>query len=485
METLEELDVRIGEIRSRIQEIDLEHDGSTLPAEARSEWNTLNEELEEKSKLKEELEQRKARVAELAGNGQAREAGFNIGSTRNSSEDIYDLSTIRSPLTDPERGVSELRDRARKAVERADYPSDGVDPAESQEQVERLLKSRDDEGALAKRVLLTGSEQYQRAFGKAMTSQPLTNEEARALAVAQRALSTSDTGGGYAIPFTLDPSVILTSNHSVNPFRAISRVEQVTTDNWNGVTSAGVSASYAAEAAEASDNAPTLGQPSIAVEKAHVFIPFSIEVGQDWTGLRSEVAMMIQESKDDLEATKFVSGAGSGSDEPQGVLVGGTVTYTTAASAALGVADIYGVEGALPPRFRPRASWIANRVQYNRVRQFDTGGGAQLWTDNLRVGLANQGPTPGNIGQSLIGYPAHEVSTMGTTVTAGHTVAVFGDFSRYVIVDRVGMNLELIPHLFGTASNYPTGQRGIYAWWRNSAEVVDANAFRKIITASS
>lgn len=485
METLEELGVRIGEIRSRIQEIDVEHEGKTLPKEAREEWNTLNEELEEKRGLVSELESRKARVAELGGKSEAREAGFNIGSTRTSSEDIYDLSTIRSPLDNPESGLSELRDRARKAVERADYPTEGVDSDESRAQVERLLKSRDDEGELAKRVLLTGSEQYQRAFGKAMTSQPLTNEEARALSIAQRALSTSDTGGGYAIPFTLDPSVILTSNHSVNPFRSIARVEQVTTDNWNGVTSAGVSAGYAAEAAESSDGAPTLGQPSIAVEKAHVFVPFSIEVGQDWSGLRSEVAMMIQESKDDLEATKFALGAGSGSDEPQGVLVGGTVTYTTAASATLAVGDIYGVEGALPPRHRPRASWVANRVQYNRIRQFDTGGGAQLWTDNLRVGLNNQVPTPGNLGASLLGYPTHELSTMGTTVTAGHTVAIFGDFSRYVIVDRVGMNLELIPHLFGTASNFPTGQRGIYAWWRNSAEVVDANAFRKVITASS
>lgn len=35
---------------------------------------------------------------------------------------------------------------------------------------------------------------------------------------------------------------MLTSNGSTNPLRQISRVVQTTTDSWNGVTSAGVTA---------------------------------------------------------------------------------------------------------------------------------------------------------------------------------------------------------------------------------------------------
>jgi HK97 family phage major capsid protein len=59
-------------------------------------------------------------------------------------------------------------------------------------------------------------------------------------------------------------------------------------------------------------------------------------------------------------------------------------------------------------------------------------------------------------------------------------IAVVGDFSRaFKIVDRVGMNIELIPHLFGAAQgNLPTGQRGLFAYWRVGAKVLDANAFR-------
>ena len=478
--TQEEHEARLGEIQTRMQEIDTEFSGQALPEGAKDEFERLQAEKVETERLIKELETRRAWVTDSAEKPEAREYGFNTHSPRSTrGEDIYDLSTVRASASDPTVAGRELKDRAKRAVEKGHYPSPSVSQEEAQENVERLLDTIDTEdGALARRILQTGSPTYKRAFGKKLAGQHLSSEE-------ERTLSLTDSAGGYAIPFTLDPSVIHTSNHSVNPFRAISRVVPVTGDNWNGVTSAGVSASYGAEATEASDGAPTLGQPSISVEKAQCFVPYSIEIGQDWSGLQGELTMMIQEAKDDLEATKFATGAGHGSNEPEGVLVGGTVTYTTAASATLAVADLYGTEAALPPRHRPRATWVANRSQYNRIRQFDTYGGAQLWTENLQVGLPNQVPTPGNVGARLLGYPAHELSTMGTTTAASSTIAIFGDFSRYVIVDRVGMSVELIPHLFGTASNYPTGQRGLYAYWRNSAEVVDANAFRKIIAKAS
>jgi HK97 family phage major capsid protein len=61
---------------------------------------------------------------------------------------------------------------------------------------------------------------------------------------------------------------------------------------------------------------------------------------------------------------------------------------------------------------------------------------------------------------------------------------IVGDFSGgYLIVDRIGMEIELIPHLFGATNRYPTGQRGLWALWRNSAKVLDANRFRFLQTS--
>ena len=79
----------------------------------------------------------------------------------------------------------------------------------------------------------------------------------------------------------------------------------------------------------------------------------------------------------------------------------------------------------------------------------------------------------------LLGRPVAEWSTMATAVTTGSKWAVYGDFKQgYAIGDRLGMSLEIVPHLFGATNRYPTGQRGAYAIWRNDGRVVVANALR-------
>lgn len=478
---IEDLEARQTEIRGRLQEIDAEYVGQALPDDARSEWNTLNEELERNNTLLEELRARRARVDALAGNPRATEPGDADFRTRRAGtvrgDDIYDLSTVRASVSNPEEATRELRDRAMRSIETATFPHERADQEHVRDHLARLLDRDADDGlgrgaqpgALARHMLITGSPVYKRAFGKYLASKPLSPDESRAL-------SLTTSAGGFAVPFVLDPTIIPTSNLAVNPFRAIARVEQIAVDEWRGVSSAGVTASYAAEVTEAGDNAPELAQPTVSTEKAQAFIPFSIEVGMDWAGLQAEMARILQDSKDELEATKFATG--SGTNEPAGVITGATATVASSTGGSFGVVDLYALEAALGARFRPNASIVLNRSIAQKVRQFDTQGGAQLWIDNLRVGLDNQVPTPGNYGARLLGYGAYESSAMASTVTTGSKIAVIGDFKYYLIADRIGLSVELIPHMFATANNRPSGQRGLYAYWRNGAGVLATNAFR-------
>jgi HK97 family phage major capsid protein len=80
----------------------------------------------------------------------------------------------------------------------------------------------------------------------------------------------------------------------------------------------------------------------------------------------------------------------------------------------------------------------------------------------------------------VIGMPKVELSTMGTaTTTTGTKIMMAGDWKTgYLIADRLGMQVELVPHLFGAANHYPTGQRGLFAIWRTGRGVVAANALR-------
>jgi HK97 family phage major capsid protein len=501
--TREERQARIADLQRWFDEQNAEFRDESFPADVQEQWDANQRELREHEETVAQLERRDAEIRRQAERQEHRESGASVPQGRPASpqlisrmgeREVYDLSSVRFNPLDPARGSMELRDRALRAVEIAHFAHPDADQDHARSHVTKLLRRSMEEddieiGPLARRILTTGNPAYKRAFaklvGSAMRGVPgfanLSVEEQRSVD-AVRAMSVgTGSSGGFAVPYTLDPTVVPTSNLSVNPFRAICRTEQITGLQWNGVTSAGVTAGYAAEATEASDNSPTLVQPTMNVVRAQCFVPVSIELTQDWGALQSELANLIQDAKDDLEASKFTTGTGT--NEPTGLITGATSTVTgTGGAATFVVGDLYAVEQALGPRFRPRAQWIANRFAYNKVRQFDTAGGASLWM-YLNQGVNSQVPRGGNTGAELIGYPANENSAMAAALTTGSKIAVLGDPRYYLIVDRIGMDIEVIPHLFGATNRFPTGQRGFYAFWRNNANVLSANAFRVLVTA--
>lgn len=400
------------------------------------------------------------RVANLAPVSGVRGDSF-TAPTIHRNVDPFDLSDLRFTAS-----AGEVRDRALSAIEKVDGLSDS-----NREQAERTVRSLP--ANVARHVVATGAPAYRQAFLKLANGEGhlLSETERRAVEIV-RAASLTDAAGGFAVPFTLDPTIIDTGSHSANPFRQISRVVQITTDSWNGVSSAGVTASWDAEGAEVSDDAPTLAQPSIPVYKGQAFVPFSVEIGGDWANIESDLRSMIGVAKDDLEGNAFA--VGTGSAQPTGItkaLDGTTSEIAPATAETFAIADVYALEAALQARFRQGASFVANKAIYSKIRQFDTSGGAGLWE---RIGAGQPA--------QLLGYNAYESSNMDgvlpdAAATADNFLAVLGDFSNYVIVDRVGLSIELVPHLFHTSNNRPSGQRGFLAWWRVGADSVNDAAF--------
>jgi HK97 family phage major capsid protein len=285
------------------------------------------------------------------------------------------------------------------------------------------------------------------------------------------------------VPYQLDPKVTLTSNGAISPLRQLARVEQIVGKEWLGVTSAGVTVSRELEATEESDASPTLVQPGVAPTRVSAFVPFSVEVEQDWNGLLAEISAMLADAKDIEEASSFLTGNGT-APNPEGLLTGlsTAVMTATAATATLTLADVQSLEAALASRFRPGSTYIANSGLVAALRRFQQATGVP----------ALVGPQDGEM--ALLGRPAYLVTTMDDTVvlaegssgaaintataTSAKKVLVQGDFKQFLIADRIGMSIELVPHLFGTSSNMPTGQRGVFAMWRNSSAVLAENAFR-------
>ena len=71
------------------------------------------------------------------------------------------------------------------------------------------------------------------------------------------------SAGGFGIPVFIDPSIILTAQESGNPFLSIAKQVTVNTTVWKGVSSAGVTWAFQTEAAAATDNSPSLAQPTV------------------------------------------------------------------------------------------------------------------------------------------------------------------------------------------------------------------------------
>jgi len=482
--TKEELQVELKEMRERVEEINFDNAGQRFSDETRSEWNDLNTRIDDTEETIREITAREERIRQIAEaanenpNSVEKIEMPNIGRAGVArGDDIYDFSTLRRSWDDPTVEGKDLHDRALRAIESASFPHDRTRSMDIQGHVENLIERVDNEaGTFSKYLLATGSLEYRRAFSKYLTGARTSQREDDLL---YRAASLTTTSGGFAVPFVLDPTVLPTSSGAINPYRAISSVQQITVDEWRGVSSAGITSAFQAEASAVTDNAPTLAQPTVSTEMARAFVPFSIEIGQDWASFSSEMAAMLQDSKDVLEATKFA--VGSGTNEPFGVITGATALFTASATNALFLADIYGANNALGPRFRSRAVWVMNNAVADKIRQVDTTGGSQMWVPNmtLRSSAAAETFTDGRMAADLLGHPVYEATAQSGTFTTGQKLAVLGDFSRYFkIIDRVGLTIETIPHLFGASQgNLPTGQRGLFAYWRVGSKVLDPAGF--------
>lgn len=377
----------------------------------------------------------------------------------------WDLSEVRSWNKSPSQLGDELRTRALSAIERMNGTND-----RRREVMTSLIERHDTpDGRLAHQALVTSSPTYLRAFNKAARgNMHLFSAEERD--VVERAMSLTDAEGGYMVPFQLDPVVINTADGSFNQVRQVARQVVATGDVWNGISSAGVTWSVDAEAAEVSDDAPTLAQPTIPIYTIRGFVPISMEAFQDERNVAEEVGSMLAFGKDTLEATLLATGTGTA--QPTGIvtaLSGGASEVASITTDIYAIGDVYALDDALPARYRQRAAWLANRGIYNLTRQFDTGGGAGLWE---RLGA----DVPG----LLLGRGAYEAEGMDGVITAlaDNYALIFGDFTNYVIADRIGMMVEFVPMLFATANNLPTGQKGWFASARLGADSVNDGAFR-------
>lgn len=400
-------------------------------------------------------------------------AMLNIGTGRDKADPYGDVRRM---------SIAEARDRALRTLD--DRNSASHLRSDEQDEVERQIRKSTD---IARRVLVTENEAYRNAWLK-MVTRPngamfLDDDERRAMMAWDEYRTMSEgttTAGGFGIPVFIDPSIIMTAQGSGNPFLQIARQTDVNTNAWKGVSSAGVTWSFDTENTEVSDDSATLAQPTVTVFMARGFIPYSIELGQDYPSFATEMQQLLAEGYDELLVDKFTRGTGTG--EPQGVLTilsataGNRVSIQTSGQA-FGPNDPYTVWKALGQRFRRKASWLMSVDVNNKIRQIATANVFHAFTENLPAEWADM-----LFGKSVYESPYMPDTTTSTSANTG--LAVVGDFNNYLIARRGGMSVEQIPHLFSTTTNLPSGTRGWFAYSRIGGGVVNTSGFRLLVNTA-
>ena len=117
-------------------------------------------------------------------------------------------------------------------------------------------------------------------------------------------------------------------------------------------------------------------------------------------------------------------------------------------------------------RYQSNATWLANGIIYTEIRGFGSDGAPAPFITELKE-------------EALIKRPMAVSSYMDSTHGSGdNLILIVRDFSAYVLADRIGMQVELVPHLFATGNNRPSGQRGLFAFYRMGADSVNDDALR-------
>lgn len=271
---------------------------------------------------------------------------------------------------------------------------------------------------------------------------------------------TSGAAGAYALPLQLDSTILYTNAGIASPHRNLARHELMTSNTWNGVTSAGSTANWVAEGSAVTDTTPTIGQLVITAYKSMTWIYGSFEVLDD-TALSQQVPQLFDEARGRLEGSAFAIGTGSA--QPFGVV---TRAGPDTTAGALTNTMIYALLANLPPRFRNggNVAWAGNVSILNTCRQILKA------TGTVETIVDDSGDTP-----RMLGYPFYESSAMlgGTT---GNRELLLGAWDAYIIADRLPSVTIAEPLVMSQSTALPTGQRGWLNYARVGADTVTQGA---------
>jgi len=290
---------------------------------------------------------------------------------------------------------------------------------------------------------------------------------------APQASATANTGtpseGGYYTPVEWDRTVV-DALKIVSPMRSIATVQSISTNSftkvyndrdaasgWVGETDARNPTASPNLASEQFDCGEIYAQPKAT---QRILDDGLIDI-ETWLANEVQTEFAYQ------EGLAFING--NGSNKPRGILDytgtsahpwGPIETVKSGSASTLTTDGLLNLVYDLPSERTPNARFVMNRKTQGEVRKLKDGQNNYIWQPGLQQGQP----------AAILGFPVTEMAAM-PDVAANAIPVVFGDFSGYLVLDRVGVRILRDPF---TAKPYVL----FYTTKRVGGGVVDPTKFR-------
>lgn len=280
---------------------------------------------------------------------------------------------------------------------------------------------------------------------------------------------SSDPQGGYLAPAEMSTEFIR-DLVLVSPVRSVASVRSTSVPSVMYPARTGITnAKWKGELQAQEGSEPTFGQAEIVVKEVNTFVDVSNQLLADSAGqAEAEVRLALSDDFGQKEGRAFV--IGNGVLEPEGILTNADIAAVANTNTGTIVPDaLIGLMYSLPTQYRNAGTWAMNSTTLGKLRLLKDGDGRFLWQPSFQLGQP----------ETILGRPVIELPDM-PDIAANATPILFGDFSGYRIVDRVGLSILVNPYLLAT-----NGITRIHATRRVGGGVLQAAKFKKLKMSAS
>ena len=248
-------------------------------------------------------------------------------------------------------------------------------------------------------------------------------------------VKADDVSAGYLLAPPEMETAIMKNLIETTPMRALATVRVIGGDSLKQPrkTASGSASRIGEVATRTNTGDPAYGMIEIKAPEMYARIAVSQQMLEDsGYDLLAELREDATEQFAVKEGAEYISGTNA-SNQGEGVLINGSISYTASGEAAAITADgMIDLIYAIKTGYAANAVLGMNRSTLGAIRKLKDGMGGYLWTP----GIANSAPN------TILGVPYVEMADM-PSIAAGTYPVIYGDFRRgYKIVDRIGISFQ-------------------------------------------